>query len=98
MAKAPDKKKKLGVVEPVEPADQPVENNVRHYRKKVLAVSKAELARSCKVSDKTIYRIEQKLERFREDTYDKILVGINKELRERSQPEVAMKDLFPGLS
>ena len=91
MAKAVTRKKN-----PV-PARQPVENQVRHYRKRVLGLSKAELARSCKVSEKTIYRIEQKLERFREDTYDKVLIGINKLLSALDKAEVTMKDLFPGL-
>lgn len=79
------------------PGPPPVKNRVRHYRKKVLAISKVELAGYCRMSDRTIYRVEQEVERFKAETYYAILNGINKALKERSDAEITFEDLFPGL-
>ncbi len=49
------------------------------------------------MSDRTIYRVEQEVERFKAETYYAILNGINKALKERGDAEITFEELFPGL-
>ena len=74
-------------------APKPIPNKV-HQHREALGLTKVELARMAKLSDKTIARVERSEKGFRAVTYHRILNALNRERRTQGQVELKYDDLF----
>jgi predicted transcriptional regulator len=69
--------------------------NTVHQHREDLGLSKVDLAKRAKLSDKTIARVERSEKRFRSVTYRRIFNALNKARREEGLAELVYEQVFP---
>ena len=70
--------------------------NAVHELREELGLSKVDLARLANLSEKTIARIERRIQGFRAVTYRRVLIGLNKARRHGGKTELSYQDVFPA--